>query len=184
MKDINVLFKAKDGRTVPVLFSASLAERDEVPVGVVVTAHDMTSYVEVSENLRRSEERYRTLVENALVGIGIHQDNKVVYANPVLVKMLGYTADEVVGIRIADVIAVSYTHLDVYKRQGRPPLEAQLEPAKHLSTPSVICDGTSFESLSPDGNWAVFVRDFNLYVRDILKGEIIRLTEDGDEEYY
>jgi PAS domain S-box-containing protein len=105
IKDINVLYVAKDGKTVPVLFSASLAERDEVPVGVVVTAHDMTSYMEIAENLRLSEERYRTLVENALVGIGIHQDNKTVYANPVLVEMLGYTADEVIGLPIAQIIA-------------------------------------------------------------------------------
>ena len=74
---------------------------------------------------------------------------------------------------------------------GRPSLESQPEPEPQpanrpmsSSAPSVICDGTSLESLSPDGKWAVFVRDFNLYARDTLKGEIIRLTEDGDEEYH
>ncbi|HON87826.1 MAG TPA: PAS domain S-box protein, partial [Bacillota bacterium] len=144
VKDINVLFRAKDGRTVPVLFSASLAERDEVPVGVVVTAHDMTSYVEVSENLRRSEERYRTLVENALVGIGIHQDNKVVYANPVLVKMLGYTADEVVGIRIADVIAPE--ERDLVLRRSKKRQEGKDEPVVYEIT-LIRKDGTPLYAL-------------------------------------
>lgn len=144
VKDINVLFSATDGRTVPVLFSASLAERDEIPVGVVVTAHDMTSYVEVSENLRLSEERYRTLVENALVGIGIHQDNKIVYANPVLVRMLGYTADEVVGMRIADVIAPE--ERDLVLRRAKKRQEGNAEPVVYEIT-LIRKDGTPIYAL-------------------------------------
>jgi dipeptidyl-peptidase 4 len=36
-----------------------------------------------------------------------------------------------------------------------------------------------FESLSPNGEWAAFVRDHNLYVRHISTGTVVQLTRDG-----
>ncbi len=36
-----------------------------------------------------------------------------------------------------------------------------------------------FESLSPNGQWAAFVRDYNLYVRDVTTGTVVQLTRDG-----
>ena len=37
-----------------------------------------------------------------------------------------------------------------------------------------------YESLSPDGRWAAFVRDHNLYVRDVSTGTVVQLTRDGE----
>ncbi len=37
-----------------------------------------------------------------------------------------------------------------------------------------------YESLSPNGRWAAFVRDHNLYVRDVSTGTVVRLTRDGE----
>jgi len=39
------------------------------------------------------------------------------------------------------------------------------------------------ESLSPDGQWAAFVKDYNLYVKPAAGGAEVQLTNDG-EEYY
>jgi len=36
-----------------------------------------------------------------------------------------------------------------------------------------------YESLSPNGQWAAFVRDHNLYVRDVTTGAVSQLTRDG-----
>ena len=38
--------------------------------------------------------------------------------------------------------------------------------------------------VSPDGKWAAFVKDYNLYVRSLESGEEIRLTNDGEEKYH
>ena len=40
--------------------------------------------------LRESEERYRLLAENSLLGIGISCGNYVIFANPALLRMFGY----------------------------------------------------------------------------------------------
>jgi len=39
-----------------------------------------------------------------------------------------------------------------------------------------------YSVVSPDGNWAAFQQDWDLYVRDLRTGQDIRLTEGGTEE--
>ncbi len=39
------------------------------------------------------------------------------------------------------------------------------------------------EGISPDGRWAAFIRDWDLWVRDVDSGEEFRLTGDGEEDY-
>ena len=39
------------------------------------------------------------------------------------------------------------------------------------------------ESLSPDGHWAAFTKDHNLFVRSTASGEEVQLTTDGIEDY-
>lgn len=57
---------------------------------------------ERTEALRQSEERYRSLVETMQEGLGVHDENMfITYANPSLCRMLGYTADEMVGRPVA-----------------------------------------------------------------------------------
>ena len=46
--------------------------------------------------LRRSETRYRSLIESALVGIVVHQDGLVRYANPSALQLFGYEGETVV----------------------------------------------------------------------------------------
>lgn len=46
--------------------------------------------------VRESEEKFRALVENAQTGVFIEQNNKIVYINPGLEKIFGYTIQEVV----------------------------------------------------------------------------------------
>ena len=36
-----------------------------------------------------------------------------------------------------------------------------------------------YESLSPDKRWTAYVKDFNLYVRNISTGQVLQLTQDG-----
>jgi len=44
--------------------------------------------------LRATEDRFRALVEQSIVGIFLIQDGKVVYANPKFAEIFGYTQDE------------------------------------------------------------------------------------------
>ena len=46
------------------------------------------------ENLRENEERYRLLIETSPYGIGVHQDGKIVFTNPVAARLLGARSDD------------------------------------------------------------------------------------------
>lgn len=58
----------------------------------------------VEAALRDSEERYRLLVENAIVGIILIQNQKIVFANTYITDLSGYRHDEVIGSEFLDYI--------------------------------------------------------------------------------
>lgn len=54
------------------------------------TTIDITERKQAEIAMKESEERYRTLVENSLLGIGLSRGNQVVFANRALLDIFGY----------------------------------------------------------------------------------------------
>ena len=75
-------------------FEARLVREPATDGGVTILAviHDISDRVRAAEALRRSEAHHRTLIESALVGIVVHQDGLVRYANPAVLQIFGYAA--------------------------------------------------------------------------------------------
>ncbi len=85
--------KAKSGENIPAwILASAVKDKFGEPTGIVINARDVREHKKIEQDLQESEEKYRNLVEHALIGIGIHQDNKIVYANEKFATMLGYTA--------------------------------------------------------------------------------------------
>jgi PAS domain S-box-containing protein len=55
---------------------------------------DVTEQKRAQEKLKESEEKFRTIAENSLMGIAIIQDNKIKYVNQLSTNLTGYTVDE------------------------------------------------------------------------------------------
>ena len=66
-------------------------------VGRLIVLRDVTALQSADLALSESEEQYRTLVERANDGIVIIQDHRILYANPRLTEITGYTLEETVG---------------------------------------------------------------------------------------
>ncbi len=64
--------------------------------GVVHMATDITRQKKAEEALRESEERYRSIAEESLVGVYIIQDNLFRYVNKRFCEISGYGYDEIV----------------------------------------------------------------------------------------
>lgn len=58
----------------------------------------------IREMVIESEQKYKLLVENSLVGILIYCDNHIIYANPRFNEMFGYSGEEYKDIQIWDLI--------------------------------------------------------------------------------
>jgi PAS domain S-box-containing protein len=54
---------------------------------------------QTQEMLRRSEEHYRTLAEQSLMGLAVIQDFHIIFANNAFAKIYGYTIDELLSLR-------------------------------------------------------------------------------------
>jgi PAS domain S-box-containing protein len=76
--------------------------------GIVISLEEISERKRAEEALRKSEERFRAIFENAGSGIAIAScDGRVREINPAFCKILGYTREELVG-----VVAFDFVHPD------------------------------------------------------------------------
>ncbi len=109
-----VLWRA-DGTSFPAEYWSYPVRHNGRVVGSVVTFFDITQRKKSEEALRRSESRYRSIIESAPYGVyRVDENGRIAMANSTFAGMLGYQApDEVLGLN---------TGTDVYPN----PTEQQL----------------------------------------------------------
>lgn len=93
----------KDGHAVELRVTKLPIKVDHQIIGVHSIAKDITVRKQAERALIEAEDKYRSLVEKSLVGVYIIQNHTIVYANPYLVKLLGYQ-EATIGLQVWDVI--------------------------------------------------------------------------------
>ncbi|MFX1306619.1 MAG: PAS domain S-box protein [Promethearchaeota archaeon] len=63
----------------------------------LITSVDITDKINAEQKLKESEENFRTIAEQSLIGISILQDNLIKYANEKFADIFGYTTDDMVN---------------------------------------------------------------------------------------
>jgi PAS domain-containing protein len=98
--------------------------RDGTPYGVRGVARDITRRKQVEEQLRRSEERYRELVDNANdIVYTIDMEGRYTSLNRAGERISGYTREEIAGMSWKQIIAPEYVSLVsemLLRKVGRP----------------------------------------------------------------
>lgn len=64
--------------------------------GFARVTHDMTERRKQEEALRESEEKFRVLAEESLIGIAMLQDRVYTYVNPAFADIFGYASEEII----------------------------------------------------------------------------------------
>jgi PAS domain S-box-containing protein len=66
--------------------------------GAVTITHDLSERKQIEDDLRASEERYRSIVQTANEGVWlVDSEARTLYANEVMAKMLGLSAEQMIG---------------------------------------------------------------------------------------
>jgi len=94
----------KDGRTFPVIIYSSPVIYKDTSVGMRSLIIDITEQKKAEQKLKESEEKFRTITEQSLVGICIAQGNKIKYINQVYADIFGYTIEEMMNWELKDVV--------------------------------------------------------------------------------
>jgi PAS domain S-box-containing protein len=101
---VEYTIKTKDGRIIWIILNHQLIYDKGFPKGARAVVHNITERKLAEEAVRKSEERYRFLVNNANDAIFIAQDGMIKFPNPKTLAMLGYSEDELVRIPYMDLI--------------------------------------------------------------------------------
>jgi PAS domain S-box-containing protein len=119
----------KQGKTIWV-WSRARAEGGDPgarPERVLGALLDVTRRKEAELALADSEAKFRNLVELAKDGIAIIQDERLVYVNPHLAEMMGYSIEDALGRPFADFISPR-TRRDALERYSKIIAGERVEP--------------------------------------------------------
>jgi len=70
-----------------------------------LSLRDVSEQVQLENELRESEQRFRLLSDTAFEGIAVHEDGRVVEVNEAYAKLFGYEIEEAIGMHIGDFAA-------------------------------------------------------------------------------
>jgi two-component system, cell cycle sensor histidine kinase and response regulator CckA len=112
----------KAGDSIWVGQHVQLVYADTRVVGVHAIARDISRQKDAEDRLRKSEARYRSLVQGAAYGIyRTTVDGTILDANPALAGMLGYTVDELRALNMSAVYKSASERgalIDQYRREN------------------------------------------------------------------
>lgn len=99
-------FKSKSGENIPVLLSgAAFRNTLEVIPGAVLVARDIREQKAAEEALRRSEAKYRELVENApSIILRLNHQGEITFFNEYAQQFFGYPEHEIIGRKMVGTI--------------------------------------------------------------------------------
>jgi len=97
--DIELIEKAKD--TEPYAYIIKPFQERELLASIEIALFKS----QMEKNLKESEMKYRTLVENIQDGVFLIQDGKFKFVNKAFANIPGYTVDEVIGMDFRELIA-------------------------------------------------------------------------------
>ena len=88
-------------------------------VRVVTVIDDITERKQADEELKQSEEKYHSLIDNIQDGVFVIQNAKMQFVNEAFARMVGYTVDEIIGTDFRELVAPEDRDMvaDSYRRR-------------------------------------------------------------------
>lgn len=128
--DSRAKLKRRDGESfIADLSVRMLLDAQREPIGFLMVVVDATERAKLEEDLRASEQRYRTLVESLAEGVLIVRGGRIIYANPAFHELCGAESTGIEGTLLRDRIATGEVLLiegQLAELEGAPRASATL----------------------------------------------------------
>ncbi len=138
---------------------------------------EATKRRKTEENLRESEEKYKTLAESSLTGIFINKNGRYVFVNRSFARMHGYTPEELIGKKCIDLVHPDDKQLArqrlAYVLAGKPIPERQ-EIRKITKDGRTIWCEVIATRIMYEGEPAIMGNVFDITERKTLERQLIQ----------
>src|SRR5205809_1013883 len=132
----------KTGQTIWVGQHVQLVYEGERVTAIHAITRDISRQKDADDRLRKSEARYRSLIQGAAYGIyRATVDGTILDANPALANMLGYTVDELLALDMSAVYKSSAERgalIHRYRRENNQTLATDVTWQRKDGTPIVV----------------------------------------------
>ncbi|MEN8170789.1 MAG: PAS domain S-box protein [Pseudomonadota bacterium] len=116
---VETVHRHKSGQLIPVEISLQYVEPKDGSARFVAVVRNTTERMEADNRLRESEERNRLLLESVGEGVyGLDTEGKATFVNPAACEILGYTAEEMIGQPMHELIHHSFPDGSPYPADG------------------------------------------------------------------
>jgi two-component system sensor kinase FixL len=124
LADHSDVFIRRDGTFFPVIYSSAPIRSDGTTLGLVVVFRDVTARKRTAGDLERNVSWLRNLIATTQDAVlSIDRRGGVVLFNPAAERIFGYTAEEIVGHKVNELMAEPYAsehddYIERYERTG------------------------------------------------------------------
>ncbi len=131
-------------------------DSDGSKIGFSGFIRDITEKKEAEQRLKESEEKFRTMAEQSVVGFIIIQDNQVIYLNNTVAHIFGFLLEELNNMRLVDLF--NFIH-----PEDRSILMSQFQKREEMisSENSAEISSKPFRGITKSGE----IRWINVYTR-------------------
>ncbi len=145
---VEQVWRGKDGRLFHVELNLSLLKDiEENTTGAVSSIRDITDRKKAEEELKNSEERYHSLIENATDAIiSVNKEGLVITFNKKAEKMYGYTPEEILGKSVLLLVPPKHRELQKKALEKFKTIKTSAITGKTIETKGFRKDGREFSA--------------------------------------